>query len=235
MPVTTLSSRAPAPIVTFDLYRDVHKGIRAELFSLTMEAASLDPGDRADRAALAGHVHGVVDLLVAHAGHEDLVRPAIEEHLPALSQQIESDHAALDARLCELSELADDVARSDGAAVRHQVQHLHLELTSFTAAYLEHQDFEERTVMPALETALGVDAVLDVHRQIISSIPPDRFARFLAVMLPAMNVDDRSELLGGLQADAPAEVFRDAWSLAGSVLPRADHAALAHRLGINAR
>ena len=42
--------------VTFDLYRDIHKGIRAELFAVTTAAGSLDPGDRAGRADLARHV-----------------------------------------------------------------------------------------------------------------------------------------------------------------------------------
>ena len=39
---------------------------------------------------------------------------------------------------------------------------------------------------------------------------------------PAMNVDDRTELLGGMQQGAPAEVFAGIWGLAGSVLPPAD-------------
>ena len=46
-------------------------------------------------------------------------------------------------------------------------------------------------------------------------------------MLPAMNLDDRAELLGGMRAGAPAEVFQGcgAWP-APSVLAPADHAAL---------
>ena len=57
-------------------------------------------------------------------------------------------------------------------------------------------------------------------------------AQSLALMLPAMNIDDRTEMLGGMQAGAPAEVFDGVWGLAGSVLAPADHAALAARLGL---
>ena len=57
-------------------------------------------------------------------------------------------------------------------------------------------------------------------------------AKSLALMLPAMNVDGRSELLGGMQAGAPAEVFAGVWSLAGSVLEPTDLAAVARRIGI---
>jgi hypothetical protein len=51
-------------------------------------------------------------------------------------------------------------------------------------------------------------------------------------MLPAMNIENRLELLGGMRASAPAEAFEGVWGLAGAVLDPADHAALARRLGL---
>jgi hypothetical protein len=75
--------------------------------------------------------------------------------------------------------------------------------------------------------------VAEIHGAIIGSIPPDEMAQSLALMLPAMNVDNRTELLGGMKANAPAEVFEGVWGLAASVLTDADHRAVATRLGIN--
>lgn len=86
--------------------------------------------------------------------------------------------------------------------------------------------------MPALDGAVGFDACLAMHQAIIASIPPDELARSLALMLPAMNLDDRSELLGGMRAGAPAEVFAGVWGLAGSILRPEDVVALATRLEI---
>lgn len=86
--------------------------------------------------------------------------------------------------------------------------------------------------MPALEAAVGVEAVVAMHQAILASIPPDEMARSLALMIPAMNIDDRAGLLGGMRAEAPAEVFEGVWGLAGSVLDPADLRALAARLGI---
>jgi len=221
-------------LVTIDLYRDIHKGIRAELLSVTDQAGSVDPAARCDRLDLAGHVHGVVDLLVTHAQHEDdHVQPAIEEHLPLLAEEIAGDHERLEARLEQLAGWADAGVDARQAEARGQVHRLYLELASFTSAYLQHQDLEERIVMPALEDAIGVDAVAGIHMAIIGSIPPEEMAKSLALMLPAMNIDDRTELLGGMRANAPAEAFRGVWSLAGSVLRPADHAALAARLGLH--
>lgn len=219
-------------LVAVDLYRDIHKGIRAELFATTEAAGRVDPADLASRADLATQVDGLVALLVSHADHEDThVQPAIEVHLPPMAERIAADHERIEGRLDDLVELAQ-ARPGDPAGQRTQTHRLYLELASFTGAYLEHQDLEERIVMPALDGAAGVDACLAMHQAIVGSIPPEEMARSLALMLPAMNIDDRAELLGGMQAGAPPEVFAGVWSLAGSVLRPADHGALATRLGL---
>ena len=98
------------------------------------------------------------------------------------------------------------------------VHNLYLELAEFTGVYLTHQDVEERNVLPALEKAIGPDAVQNMHTAIVSSIPPDQMVRSLAIMLPAMNIDNRAEMLGGMQAGAPPQIFEGIWGLANSVL-----------------
>jgi len=226
---TTAPSLRP---VVEDLYRDIHKGIRSELFAITERAGNLDPADRGDRADLSAHVQCVVHLLVTHAEHEDShVQPALERHLPDLATQVEGDHHRLEARIQLLAERAADLVDVAGDA-RWQGHQLYVELASFTSTYLVHQDLEERIIMPALQDAIGVEACVGVHQAIVGSIPPEDMAMSLAVMLPAMNVDDRAELLGGMQAGAPAEVFQGVWGLAASVLECRDVEALAARLGL---
>jgi hypothetical protein len=105
-------------------------------------------------------------------------------------------------------------------------------LGSFVSDYLAHQDYEELVVMPALSIAIGVDELEATEQALIASIPPDEMATALALMLPAMNIEDRVEMLGGMQLGAPPEVFAGVCGLAQSVLEPADYAALATRLGI---
>jgi len=226
-------SRTDFELVTDDLYRDIHKGIRAELFGLVTEAGRLDPSIRTSRVALADRIGTTFELLVAHAEHEDVhVQPAIEIHLPDLAETIATDHVTLEARMDQLLEMAAAAAESSVADQAGRTHRLYLELASFTSAYLEHQDVEERLVMPALEAAIGVESTVAIHQAIVGNIPPEQMAQSLAVMLPAMNVDGRAALLGGIQAGAPAPVFEGVWGLAGSVLAPADRAAVAARLGL---
>lgn len=233
--MTTIERTIPSQLVavTHDLYRDIHKAIRSELFAVITEAASLDPAAGMARAALASHVRDVVQLLEDHADHEDgAIQPVLETELPDLAAKIATDHEALGAHTDLLLELAAEAALLDAPDPAHRVHHLHLEVASFTSAYLRHQDVEERVVMPALEAVVGPERGMEIHQQILAAIPPQEMAKSVALMLPAMNVDGRTEMLGGMQANAPAEVFEGMWGLAASVLDPCDLAAVAERLGL---
>jgi hypothetical protein len=232
-PTTDLTSTDAFRMVAEDLYKDIHKGIRAELFDITSTAGRIDPADKLDRIALAGHVASLKQMLTLHAHHEDsVIDPVLDLHMPDLAQQIEDDHVVLEARFGMIDELAAATAEAGSPDQRRLAHLLYLELTGFTSAYLAHQLVEERVVMPALEQALGVDAVVGLHMQIVGSIAPDVMARSLSFMLPAMNIDDRTEMLAGMRMSAPPQAFDAVTGLARSVLAPADFASLAARLGL---
>ncbi len=109
---------------------------------------------------------------------------------------------------------------------------LHLDLAEFTARFLDHEDYEERRVAPAMEGAIGAEGVAAVQQALVSGIPPAQRASSLAIMLPALNVDDRAEVLGGVRAEEPAEVFAGVWALVESVLTPVQVRELADALGL---
>jgi hypothetical protein len=235
MTITDISTTGTSSIrpVVFDLYRDIHKGVRTELFAVTADAGRLDPNDRCGGAALVDQVRDIVAFLVQHAEHEDgAIQPVMELHLPGLATRVAVDHVALEDTMAGLVGLADAAMAGSSSERRFAFHQLYLELAAFTSAYLHHQDVEERLVMPALEAAIGVDAAVGLHMQIIGGISPQELGAAIAIMLPAMNVDDRTELLGGIKATAPEEAFAAMWSLAGSVLSADDRDAIAVRLGV---
>ncbi|MCU1371948.1 MAG: hypothetical protein JWO77_3142 [Ilumatobacteraceae bacterium] len=233
MTITETFQPPAIPTVTLDLYRDIHKGIRTQLFDLVELAGRTDPSDCAARRTLADAVTTAMTFLESHAHHEDTaIDPVLHVHLPALAERIVRDHALFDGRAAYLVDFAEHLVEDVAGHERALLHQLYLDLAGFTSIYLVHQDVEEREIMPALEAAVGPAAVAGIHGQILASIPPDQMARSLALMLPAMNLDDRSEMLGGIREHAPAEAFQGVWGLAGSVLDPADHTALARRLGL---
>jgi hypothetical protein len=134
--------------------------------------------------------------------------------------------------MASIVELATTSAATEGPDARRLAHWLYLDLAAFAGTYLAHQDLEEREVMPALEAAVGVPTVVELHGAIIASIPPDEMAQSLALMLPAMNADDRTEMLEGIRATAPSDAFAGIVGLARSVLHPADFAQVADRLGV---
>ena len=210
-----------------DVYRNIHKGIRRELFTVTTTAAELDPSDECGRVGLSERIEGLVWLLGAHAHHEDRwFLGMTEEHAPQLAERIVTDHAMLDARIEGIGKAARE------AENRAELHEIYLELAGFTSTYLAHQDLEERDLQPILLDAVGPQVMFETEQALVASIAPEDMARTLAYMLPAMNLDDRGELLGGIRLGAPAEVFAGICALAGSVLQPADFTALSRRLGL---
>ncbi len=229
--VTAATAGDDFRLAVFDLYRDIHKGMRAELFALTSSAGSLDPADVVGWMALAEHTGAVERMLIDHAHHEDsFIDPVLREHCPALAAQVIDDHERLDAEFAAIAGVIRSGAEAP-AADRRRLAHLgYLRLSAFTSSYLAHQCVEEFEITPALEQAVGVEEMVGIHMAIIGSIPPDEMAKALAIMLPAMNADDRVELLGGMRAAAPPEAFAGVVDLARSVLRPSDFAAVAARM-----
>ena len=236
MTITTtplIVETAALETVTFDIYRDIHKGLRNGLFSLTLAAGEVDPHDGDAVRAVAERWTDLVGVLVAHAEHEDeFVQPEIERCNPAYAAEIAEAHPRLETQMAELEVLADRATDACPEQARLLTHRFYLGLASFTAEYLQHQEFEEFEVMVMLSQHYSFDELLAIDNAIVASIEPDMMARSAALMLPAMNIEDQTELYEGARAGAPAEVFQGMLMLAQSVLEPERYAALARRLGV---
>ncbi len=133
--------------------------------------------------------------------------------------------------MAQLELLADRAADSGPEEARLLTHRLYLGLASFTASYLQHQEFEEFEVMVTLSQHVSPEELRALDNAIVASIPPEMMAQSATIMLPAMNIEDQVELLGGVQAGAPPEVFAGMLGLAESVLEPARYASVARRLG----
>src|SRR5215213_2997064 len=219
--------------VTFDLYRNIHKGIRAGLFSVAPASLQENPHDADAVRDVAERWAGMVELLVGHAEHEDeFVQPTIERLAPAYASEIAEAHPRLEAQMAELEVLADRAVDACPEQARLLTHRLYLGVASFTAEYLQHQEFEEFEVMVMLSQHLSFEELLAIDMAIVSSIPPEQMAKTAAYMLPAMNIEDQTELFLGARAGVPPEVFQGMVALAQSVLEPARYELLARRLGV---
>lgn len=215
-----------------DFYREIHKGIRYALFHTTMRAGRADVGDAEQIDDLLARCTDLVDLLDLHHHHEDgFIQPLLVTHAPQLGAVVEAQHVDIDAGVARLRQLGDRLATASHLARGTVAHRLYLDLTGFTGVYLDHQLFEESQVMPALCAAVPASELESLHIALRQSVAPDVMADIMRVMLPAMNVGERADMLGGMSM-APAEVFAVFRAAAEAVLTPAEFAEVATRIGL---
>src|SRR3954469_1724792 len=137
--------------VDFDLYREVHKGIRHALFHTTMQAGRVDPLDDAEVGAALGTYRTLIELMTAHHHHEDdSIQPFIERHGGQLAASILDDHHRIEGLMGELNLLADKFSAASSIERASVARRFCLDLANLTSVYILHQSVEEKQVMPAL-------------------------------------------------------------------------------------
>lgn len=205
-----------------DLYRNVHKGIRVMLADLIREAGRADFTDPAELAKLKAHARDVFELLESHAHTEDrFIMPLVAAHDPALAKEFAAAHGEQEALLPSLLaglELID--AAAPDAAERGHI--FVLRFSRVAGDLLMHMADEELDINAALWKSMSDEALGEVERELVSSIPPEKMGRFLRHMLPAMNRFERVTFLGHL----PPPVFAFVRALAGEVLTADENARL---------
>lgn len=206
---TTLDSAdAPAAGLPFDLYREVHKGLRSALFGLTTTLGATDVADPAERSVAVERVAAVIALLHTHHGHEDaFIQPLLVRADPKLAAIVDAGHEETERDILELEQLAARLSGADGAAAVVAGHALYARTALFTAQYLAHMALEEGAVMDALRGAMSDDDLFAVEMELRGSVAPPTMCEFITVMVPAMNRSERAAMLGGMHAGAPAEVF----------------------------
>lgn len=191
-----------------DLYYSIHKAIRAALF----RAASLaDRSDFANPAEAAEAVQGVlklVALLESHARHEDTeLMPIMARVAPEVHAELRAEHTRTDELHRELAAAAEQLLGAPTTERPAMGRRLRDGLWRLTAAHLRHLDHEEGEGTRALWAHCTDEELLAAQQRIIASIPPPVMAEVTALMLPAMSLPERTELLAAMAQKIPRPAF----------------------------
>jgi hypothetical protein len=219
--------------IPFCLYREVHKGLRYALFQLVTAVGSADCADAQDRGAVVDQMHAVITLLTEHHDHEDtFLQPVIRANAPAVAALLEEGHAEVEHDLVEIELRTDRLAMSAGTEAVLAGLELYGFLGLFVGRYLAHMGLEEGAAMAALRETTSVEDLLQVQVAIRTSVPPPTMCRFIDVIMPALNPEERTNVLGGMHAGAPPEIFELFRARTEAALEPAEYEALAGRIGL---
>jgi hypothetical protein len=202
-----------------------HKGIRYAFPQLSIKAGNIDYTDKTAVEDLKALLVEFGDLLEEHAHIEnEFILKPLEVRLPGSTEHDTNDHERLYALQEELIAKLDsilDPAISPDEAQRTGYE-FYQNLSELHAAHLEHMLEEERVTQTLMWQHFTQEEMLSLHQQIIRNIPPDKMLAWMKYILPALNPAERREMLGGMQAGAPAPFFERVMAVAERVLPFSD-------------
>ncbi len=216
-----------------DLYTEVHKGLRRALTSLLNDAGRLDATDPRAVADFNKQLSFTTGLLFEHAKNEDTrVQPLLDPAETQLAGTIAAAHQDIETEINAVLEAYRQLGDTDGEQAPSSARHAYYKLAGFIGRYFVHMSFEELEVMPYLQGRLSDPELMDIQNQLRGSIPPPRMADYLKLMIPAMNIQERTAMFTGMKAFAPPAALEAASQLAASVLQEREWQDLRERVGL---
>jgi hypothetical protein len=194
-----------------DVYVGVHKGLRNLIGRFSFEAGATDWTDAKAVARLKTQWQTVTALLHTHHHHEErFIHPLLAQISPGGHRRLEADHQAQQVVLADLEAHFDRLASGEAPPAKKAEVGLEFYrgLNQFYADYLTHLHREEVEAERALHALCMPEDLGAAVGQLIGSIPPDEIMLWIDCMLPAMNLLECAELLGGIKAGAPPAAYQ---------------------------
>ncbi len=211
----------------FDIYRTIHKALRAMMIDSLARAGRIDCDDADSVADTAGCIRDLLASCRAHLEKENrYVHRALESCRPGSTLAIAAEHAAHEAAIDTLAARVVAMQTATGDARRTAAHRLYHELSVFVAENFVHMVSEETTNNALLWAHYDDSEIVAIHDAILASVSPSDSQTILRWMIPAVSPDERARLLHAIRHDAPVAVFDGVRALADGLLADADRAKL---------
>lgn len=212
-----------------DIYRWIHKALRARMCRVLVQAGSLDVADGPALHATLDAVDALLAQCRAHLQHEnEFVHAAMEAVQPGSSANAGDDHADHEAHIGALAAASAALRREPSAAGALQ---LYQALALFVSDNLAHMHMEETEHNAVLWRHCTDAQIQAIEQRIHASLPPAELMDTLPWLSAGLNASERAQLMLGMQQGMPAPVFEAALARAMGPLNEPQRALLCRALG----
>ena len=214
----------------YDIYRRVHKAVRACLFDATAALGRADPHDDCEVRAALARLEELLVLCESHLEHENaFIHRAMEARRPGSARRFVEDHVHHEASIEALRARARELEAAHEEDRDAALHGLYRAVALFVAENLEHMEREEAENNAVLQDAYTDSEIAAIERTLVAALAPGQMMQALRWFLPAMQHGERLAMLAGM-AQAPAPVREAALGIARTRLDPADFARLASAL-----
>lgn len=211
-----------------NLYGFPHKGLRNAISQFSLAAGSANFSDPGSLGALTEIAAEVFMLLELHAhSEESVVLPALEAKVPGSTADNIAEHVQLENEIDALVKQFEGIARNPkpGADAR-----FYANLANFHSRYLAHMAMEEDKMNELIWANFTDEELMVLHGQVMAALRPEQVLIWFKYIVPALNQFERTVIMGGLKANAPAPFFESALAMLSGVMSADEHHALASAL-----
>lgn len=216
-----------------DLYRPIHKALRAALFDATRRLGTLDADDPIELERTASELGQLLAWLAGHLRRgNDYLHAAIEARRPGGAQRGNEAHRE---RLAAIATLAEELAllRQARAAERPALAaRLYQEWHRYVADELAHMQREEAEHNDALWALYGDAELAALHDRLLASMPPAQQRQALAWLAQSLAPAELAGLFAELRDQGPPEAFGSALATVHPRLSDARWTQLTRALGL---
>ncbi|HSB96402.1 MAG TPA: hypothetical protein VLC91_08145 [Spongiibacteraceae bacterium] len=223
------------PTVTprFDIYLAIHKALRVYMGETLGVLGRMDCEDEQDVSVALAQLRELLNICAGHLEHENqFVHKAMERRHPGSTLRIADEHIEHLHALDDLRAAATALEHSAAAERRSAAQRLYRQLTLFVAENFEHMQFEESEHNAVLWAVYADAELLAIEAELVASIPPAEMMVIARWMLANNDHAFRVNMLSGVRAHAPREVFEGLLAVAQSNLTGRDWRKLATALAL---
>lgn len=216
-----------------DLYVGIHKALRALMTDVLSAVGRMDTNDESEFDWVSSRVLQLAEVCASHLTHEnEFVHVAMEARQPGASARIAAEHADHGDAIAALETAVRAMRACQGEARARAGLALYRRLALFVAHNFEHMHLEETAHNAVLWAHYSDEELLALHGRILASLPPEESLFTLRWMIPAMTPAERLQVLGDMQAQAPAPAFAAALDVVQPHLDLRGWAKLSRGLGL---
>jgi hypothetical protein len=216
-----------------DLYANIHKGQRSRFFRIAVQAGTIDYADQNALDRLYDELNSFRDHMRLHADAEEkYIHPMLSERVPGGARKLEEDHRIINQRFNDLVTHFDGT-RAQPADIkkrRELILEFYRAWNRFLSYYFLHINKEEEQVTPLLWKLCKNEELAATFKTIMASQKPDELRDSFAMMLPAMNLYERVEMIGAGRGSMPPEAFQGFLKLTERLLSPEEWTALKSKL-----
>jgi hypothetical protein len=214
-------------------YRNIHKALRASMMKTLLTVSQADPFEEAERLAAAAATEDLLDACASHLEHEmTFIHPVLRERKVEAVVAFDDDHGSQKGTMSRLRDLAAAVRKATPASARELLYQLYLELSAFIGHNLEHMAEEESVLTHAVWQRLTDEEILEIEGRIVASLPPQEAAWSVEWMARSLNRPELVEVLQGMKAAMPPQVFAGILGMVKGCVKPALAARLDRELGL---